>query len=73
MHHLVSFFASWNIKKLYIDYWYNEEASENYESDNNDKVGGFEKLFWVPRELRLGLGYPIQGSASAYKDTLVSL
>ena len=40
---------------------------------NSDKVGGFEKLVWVPRELKLGLGYPIQGSASAYKDTLVSL
>ena len=50
-----------------------EVAAENYESDNDDKVGGFEKFVWVPGELKSGLGYPIQGSASAYKDTLVSL
>ena len=44
-----------------------------YESNNDDKVGGFESLVLVPGELKSGFGYPIQASASAYKDTLISL
>ena len=48
------------------------ENGENYESDDDDRVGEFDKYVWVPGELKLGLGYPEQRSALDYQDTLVS-
>ena len=29
--------------QFYIEDWWNEEAAENYKSDDVDKLGGFEK------------------------------
>ena len=45
------------------------EPGENYESDDDDEVGEFEKYVWVPGELKSGLGYPEQRSALDYQDT----